>query len=100
MADVKALSDGMASISLASKAGKEKIVPPPLSVTGTVASSKEHETVPETPIVTEHTLEEEVRPSLDMVSRRRGGVCITEPNHRTVVTMGQIKQFYEQDATD
>ncbi|KAI8848402.1 hypothetical protein BC829DRAFT_393959 [Chytridium lagenaria] len=40
----------------------------------------------------------EVRPSLEMLRRRRGGVCITTPNRKTVVTMGQIKQFYEQEA--
>ncbi|KAI8846712.1 hypothetical protein BC829DRAFT_491188 [Chytridium lagenaria] len=93
MADIKGLTDRLSALSTKPR---EKPMPPPLSVTGEVAATSTDADVPETPIVTEMNVTEEVRPSLEMVNRRRGGVCITEPNLRTAVTMGQIKQFYDQ----
>ncbi|KAJ1567181.1 hypothetical protein HK405_006864 [Cladochytrium tenue] len=70
------------------------MVPPPISV-DVAGSPADSEAVPPTPTVVEMEGDEH-RPSMDTVSRRRGGVCITEPNHRTIVTMDQIKEFYDK----
>ncbi|KAJ3327866.1 hypothetical protein HDU76_010987 [Blyttiomyces sp. JEL0837] len=113
-ADIQSVSDQLSAFSLggskdnsdaAATSKKRQMPPPPISVglgnsndndnsNGSLASKGDP--IPPTPIITEITQEEPVRPSLEMVARRRGGVCLTEPNHRTVVTMSQIKDYYEK----
>ncbi|KAI9353033.1 hypothetical protein DFJ73DRAFT_795537 [Zopfochytrium polystomum] len=66
----------------------EKKMPPPISVAGGPGSD---DTVPPTPTVTEQVGEDEVKPSMEAVNRRRGGVCITEPNFATLSNASAIR---------
>ncbi|KAJ3189572.1 hypothetical protein HK101_008897 [Irineochytrium annulatum] len=84
--DTPSTTSAATSTAPATSSAREKPMPPPISVTslgGSASSSSSSlSEVPETPIITsrENALAtEDLRPSVETVRKRRGGVCITEP---------------------